>query len=181
MTSQACIPAWRNGILVPEGKLRVHQEGLRHMAVSVFVLSGDRVLLQKRAAGKYHTPGLWTNTCCTHPHWNEAPLDCAIRRLEEELGITGLLPVYRNRIEYRAEVGGGLVEHEVVDLFVAQVGTAGGLDLKPDPLEVSDVRWMRLSDLTAAVARTPDRFTPWLRIYLEEHGAEIFGMGTEPA
>ena len=113
------IPAWVNGELTPVEKLEAHQRGLRHKAVSVFVLCGDEILIQRRAMGKYHTPGLWANTCCTHPGWDEPAIDCAVRRLREELGITGLYPSFRDRIEYRAAVGGGMVEHEVVDIFLA--------------------------------------------------------------
>ncbi|MFN4172512.1 MAG: isopentenyl-diphosphate delta-isomerase, partial [Pseudorhodobacter sp.] len=65
------IPAWLDGDLRPLDKLDVHRRGLRHLAVSVFVLSAGKVLIQQRAAGKYHTPNLWANTCCTHPHWGE--------------------------------------------------------------------------------------------------------------
>ncbi|MEM9778369.1 MAG: NUDIX domain-containing protein, partial [Pseudomonadota bacterium] len=79
------IPAWVEGELTPVGKLEAHERGLRHPAVSVFVMDGDRILLQQRALSKYHTPGLWANTCCTHPHWGEDPADCANRRLTEEL------------------------------------------------------------------------------------------------
>ena len=86
------IPAWVDGRLQPLAKLEVHQRGLRHKAVSVFVIEGPRVLIQKRAAGKYHTPGLWANTCCTHPRWEEEAATCAVRRLREELGISGLYP-----------------------------------------------------------------------------------------
>jgi isopentenyl-diphosphate delta-isomerase len=86
------IPAWVEGTLTPVEKLEVHKKGLRHKAVSVFVMRGDRILLQQRALSKYHTPGLWANACCTHPHWDEQPLTCAQRRLEEELGITGRIP-----------------------------------------------------------------------------------------
>ena len=106
------IPAWVDGELKPVEKLAVHREGLRHKAVSVFVTQGDRVLLQRRALGKYHTPGLWANTCCTHPGWDETSHDCAVRRLDEELGITGLTPEYRDRVEYCADVGGGLIRSE---------------------------------------------------------------------
>ena len=67
------IPAWVDGDLVPLDKLDVHRRGLRHPAVSVFLLDGDRFLIQRRALGKYHTPGLWANACCTHPLWGEAP------------------------------------------------------------------------------------------------------------
>ncbi|WP_135447152.1 isopentenyl-diphosphate delta-isomerase [Tabrizicola caldifontis] len=173
------IPAWVEGRLAPVGKLEVHQLGLRHKAVSVFVMEGARVLIQKRAAGKYHTPGLWANTCCTHPRWNEDAATCAVRRLREELGITGLYPHYAGRVEYRAEVGGGLIEHELVDIFVAEA--APGLIVVPALSEVEDVRWVDLYDLKAEVLRQPERFTPWLRIYLTDHMDRIFGarmMGT---
>ena len=116
------IPAWVNDRLTPVGKLEVHQRGLKHKAVSVFVTDGRAVLIQRRALGKYHTPGLWANTCCTHPRWDEDAAACAVRRLAEELGITGLFPAYADRVEYRADVGGGLIEHEVVEIFTAEAG-----------------------------------------------------------
>ena len=81
------IPAWVDGRLTPVDKLEVHRRGLRHPAVSVFVLDGERTLIQRRALGKYHTPGLWANACCTHPRLGEEPAACALRRLREELGI----------------------------------------------------------------------------------------------
>lgn len=171
--SQDLIPAWVDGALQPHEKLAVHRQGLRHQAVSVFVLDGPRTLIQRRAMGKYHTPGLWANTCCTHPLWGEAPRDCALRRLRQELGISGLAPDFVDQDEYRAEVGGGMVEHEVVDIFVARA--PGNLSLAPDPHEVMDTRWVTLSDLLAEVAAEPDRFTPWLRIYLARHRQQIFG------
>jgi isopentenyl-diphosphate delta-isomerase len=167
------IPAWVEGKLTPVEKLEVHRRGLRHKAVSVFVMSGDRVLIQRRALSKYHTPGLWANTCCTHPLWNEAAIDCAVRRLSEELGITGLYPSFRDQVEYRAAVGGGLVEHEVVDIFIADAPAT--LKVTPDPAEVAEIRWIDLYDLAAEVQRWPERFTPWLRIYLDEHKDRIFG------
>ncbi len=167
------IPAWVDGNLTPFDKLAVHQLGLRHKAVSVFVMSGEAVLIQQRAATKYHTPGLWANTCCTHPAWGESAADCAIRRLREELGITGLFPAHRDRIEYRADVGGGMVEHEVVDLFLAEADR--NLSVTPNPDEVMATRWVDIYELSAEVSRRPQRFTPWLRIYLEEHRDRIFG------
>ena len=167
------VPAWVDGELTPVEKLEVHRRGLRHKAVSVFVMDGRKVLIQKRAEAKYHTPGLWANTCCTHPLWGESAVDCAVRRLEQELGITGLFPAKRDRVEYRAEVGNNMIEDEVVDIFVAQ--TDGGLRIEPNPDEVSDTRWVDLYDLTAEVNRWPERFTPWLRIYLENYSDRIFG------
>ena len=173
IATEEMIPAWVDGRLQPVGKLEVHQRGLRHKAVSVFVIDGRRVLIQQRALTKYHTPGLWANTCCTHPRWDEDPAACAVRRLREELGITGLFPAFADRVEYRADVGGGLIEHELVDIFVAEAGPNLTLALNPD--EVAATRWVDLYDLSAEVLRTPDKFTPWLRIYLAEHMARIFG------
>ncbi|MCX7301629.1 MAG: isopentenyl-diphosphate Delta-isomerase [Rhodobacterales bacterium] len=167
------IPAWVNGTLTPVEKLEVHQRGLRHKAVSVFVLSRGKVLIQQRAMAKYHTPGLWANTCCTHPDWVEDPAECALRRLREELGITGLYPAHRDQVEYRAEVGGGLIEHELVDIFVAMAPEDLKIDL--NPAEVMAVKWVDLYDLAAQVARRPFEFTPWLRIYLADHKDRIFG------
>jgi isopentenyl-diphosphate delta-isomerase len=167
------IPAWVDGILTPVEKLEAHQRGLRHKAISVFVTEGDRVLIQRRALGKYHTPGLWANTCCSHPHWGEDALTCATRRLQEELGITGLPLSHIGQIEYRADVGGGLIEHEVVEVFIARADA--GLPIAPNPDEVADIDWINLSALVAVVERFPERFTPWLRIYLAQHLTMIFG------
>lgn len=167
------IPAWVDGALVPVDKLEVHRRGLRHQAVSVFVMAGARVLIQQRSLQKYHTPGLWANSCCTHPHWGEAPGACALRRLREELGIAGLSVAHAGQVEYRAGVGDGLVEHEVVEVFLAEAGP--DLPLAPDPAEVMATRWVDLYDLAAETRRWPERFTPWLRIYLAEHMDRIFG------
>lgn len=167
------IPAWIDDRLTPVDKLEVHRRGLRHPAVSVFVMRRREMLIQRRALGKYHTPGLWANTCCTHPGWGEGPADCAIRRLKEELGIEGLFPARRDQIEYRADVGGGLTEHEVVELYVVEAGD--DLKVSPNPEEVMEVRWIELYDLAAEISRHPERFTPWMRIYMQEHRDRIFG------
>ncbi|MEO1238457.1 MAG: isopentenyl-diphosphate Delta-isomerase [Pseudomonadota bacterium] len=167
------IPAWIDGILTPVEKLAAHRQGLRHKAISVFVMDGRKILLQKRAASKYHTPGLWANTCCTHPNWDEAPEMCAVRRLNDELGIIGLTPVHQGQVEYRADVGGGLIEHEVVEVYTADASAGLTWDLNPD--EVADVRWVDIDVLRSEIALRPGEFTPWLRIYLAEHSAMIFG------
>lgn len=175
------IPAWVDGRLTPVDKLEAHQRGLRHKAVSVFVLNGTNVLIQRRALSKYHTPGLWANTCCTHPLWDEDPATCAVRRLREELGITGLFPSFADRIEYRAAVGNGMIEHELVDIFVAEVnGPISATFVTPNPDEVMETRWVDLYDLSAEVLRNPAKFTPWVRIYMTEHMGRIFSgtLGT---
>lgn len=167
------VPAWKDGVLQPVDKLEVHLRGLRHKAVSVFVVWGEQVLIQRRALGKYHTPGLWANSCCTHPLWGEPVAVCAARRLEEELGITGLPLEAAGEVEYRADVGGGMVEHEVVSLFRAEASVDLTLALNPD--EVMAARWVGLAGLRDEIAQAPDAFTPWLRIYLERYAGQIFG------
>lgn len=169
------VPAWVDGTLQPVEKLAAHERGLRHKAISVFVIAEGKLLLQQRALGKYHTPGLWANTCCTHPQWDEAPDACAARRLDEELGITGLDLQHRGQVEYRADVGGGLIEHEVVEVFLAHA--APDLSITENRDEVMATRWISLSDLDADLAQNPEYFTPWLRIYMAEHEGLILGDG----
>lgn len=168
------IGAWVGGALQPLDKMAVHRQGLRHPAVSVFVLAGDRVLIQQRALTKYHSGGLWANTCCTHPHWGEPPEVCAGRRLEEELGIAGLDLTPVGQVEYCAAVPPDLIEHELVDVFVAEAAPDLPFALNAD--EVRAVRWVALDALDAEIAATPEVFTPWLRIYLTEHRDQILGV-----
>lgn len=164
-TATDLIPTWIEGRLVPFDKLTVHLEGRRHKAVSVFVLEGERVLIQRRALGKYHTPGLWANTCCTHPHWEETVEDCAERRLSEELGFS--VPLTRHQtVEYAADVGQGLKEHERVTLFSAQVDSRT-LEIAPVKGEVAETRWIGPRELMREVRERPQDFTPWFRIYLQ--------------
>lgn len=166
------IPTWIDGTLQPVEKLEAHQRGLKHKAISVFLLRDGDVLLQRRALGKYHTPGLWANTCCTHPQWEETALDCATRRLDEELGIVGVPLTYRDTVEYRADVGNGLIEHEVVDIFVGELPKGVEPVLNPD--EVMDTIWRPLASLATEVTRTPRTFTPWLQIYMRDYAGIIF-------
>lgn len=171
-TSPQTIPAWLGTNLIAMDKLEVHRRGLLHKAVSVFVLCEDHLLIQRRALGKYHTPGLWANTCCTHPHWGEEPEACAHRRLEEELGLTGLPLEHRDKVKYRADVGGGMIEHELVDIFLSQVDAQ--IAPLPNHDEVMETEWITLEALNDRVTSTPDAFTPWLRIYLDQHAEQIF-------
>ena len=169
------IPAWtEDGRLEQVEKLDAHRRGLKHPAISVFVLDGKGgTLLQRRAAGKYHCAGMWANACCTHPFQHETPAAAADRRMGEELGLS--LPLrHVGQIEYRADVGGGMIEHEVVEVFVATVDPAA-LRPAPNPAEVSATRWAPVADLRADAAANPQHYAPWLRIYLAEHGALIFG------
>ena len=168
------IPAWVDGKLTAVSKLDVHKRGLRHKAVSVFLLDEvGRILIQRRALGKYHTPGLWANSCCTHPLWDEDAFDCARRRLEEELGVKRVAPVWRQQVEYRAAVGNNLIEHELVDIFVGNMPASHPMHINSD--EVMDISWVGLDELECRIKRAPELFTPWLRIYLSEHKQAILG------
>ena len=91
----------------------------------------------------------------------------------------GLSPEHRHHLEYRADVGGGLIEHEVVDVYVAEANDT--MPLVPNPDEVMAVEWVRFSELQAQVDRAPERFTPWLKIYLRDHAQTIFGDHLEMA
>ncbi len=145
------------------GKLDAHRRGLRHRAFSIIAVNavGD-LLLQRRAAGKYHSAGLWTNACCGHPRPRETTAAAARRRIGEELGVVAeLQPI--GRIAYHADLAGGMVENEVAHLFACRLG--GRLD--PDPAEVSDWRWISPIELTIELARTPGSFTAWFRHYLQ--------------
>jgi len=144
-------------------KLQVHTEGLLHRAFSIFLFDPTgRLLLQRRAADKYHSGGLWSNTCCSHPRPDENPLDGATRRLPEELGFrTPLTPALQKT--YRLPVGDGLVEHEYNHVFV---GTVESPDVHPCDTEVSDWAWMRPSALRGDVDTHPQRYTTWFRLLL---------------
>jgi isopentenyl-diphosphate delta-isomerase len=174
MPESIVIPAIAaDGSLYPVEKMRAHVEGLQHLAVSVFVFDGDKLLIQKRAKAKYHCSGLWANTCCTHPHWNEAIEICAERRLEEELGFSLALTRHQT-VDYAADVGEGLRENERVTLFSAQVD-GSQLAIHPDEDEVEAVRWISADELQREMRDAPLSFTPWFRIYLERFPGLGFG------
>ena len=167
------IPAYVNGVLKPVEKLSVHERGLKHLAISVFLIAEGKILMQRRALSKYHTPGLWANTCCTHPHWQEDTMTAAVRRLDDELGITKISLQQRGTIEYRADVPPNLIEHEVADIFVGRCKIDH--PIKPNPEEVMETRWMSRGELSDAIASSPSSFTPWVKIYMAEHVDLIFG------
>lgn len=153
-----------DGSLYPVEKIKAHTDGLHHLALSVFVFDGDKLLIQRRALDKYHCGGQWANTCCTHPHMYEDIEEAATRRLQEELGFS--VPVEKKLVvEYSANVGGGLWEHERVHMFHAEADSNTlKLDLNPD--EVCETRWINAEDLRADMAKNPNLYTPWFRIYL---------------
>jgi isopentenyl-diphosphate delta-isomerase len=147
-----------------EEKLRAHESGVLHRAVSVFVFDAHgRILLQRRARRKYHSAGKWSNTCCSHPRPGETPSDAAHRRLGEEMGISSeLTPAFS--FIYRAELDHGLIEHELDHVFV---GTFTGAPA-PDVHEVSSWGWMPMATLIADCAAAPADYSAWLPTALEE-------------
>ena len=128
------------------------------------------MLLQRRAGGKYHSGGLWTNACCGHPRPGEDVAAAAARRLYEELGVRAKLAPL-GALRYRAELDNGLIEHELVHIFRGRhIGP-----MEPNPLEVIDVAWMAPADVVHDVADDPARYTAWFQKYLAA------GWPTEPA
>lgn len=146
-------------------KLEAHQKGLLHRAFSVFLFDKEgRMLLQKRASSKYHSPNQWTNACCSHPRGNETYQNAAIRRLQEELGISCHLEKKFDFI-YKANVGGGLWEHELDTVFTGVF--EGEFNLNPD--EVSEIRYISWGDLEREIEEKPETFTEWFKIILKEY------------
>lgn len=142
-----------------EEKLKAHRRGLLHRAFSVFVRDAEgRWLLQKRAPGKYHSGGLWSNTCCSHPRPGEPVEAAARRRLREEMGFacpTTELFTFR----YRVRLGDELWEHELDHVLVGR----SDAEPDPDPAEVEDWRWVPVEELCRELERDPERFTYWFR------------------
>lgn len=158
-------------------KFEAHRRGMLHRALSVIVARSDgRLLLQRRAVGKYHSGGLWTNTCCSHPRPGEAVDVAAGRRLMEEMGFScPLRPLFT--VQYRAAVSNGLVENELVHVFGGRFdGTP-----QPNPGEVADWRWSSLAEIRSDIAAHPERYSVWFRKYLEEFGREIATIAAAPA
>lgn len=143
-------------------KLASHRQGALHRAFSVIVWDGAaRTLLQKRAARKYHSGGLWANACCGHPRPGEDNCAAAERRLREEMGFACALEGL-GTIRYRAELDHGMIEHELVHVYR---GLHDGT-IAPDPSEVDGYQWVGLDELRGDVATEPARFSAWLLEYL---------------
>jgi isopentenyl-diphosphate delta-isomerase len=140
-------------------KMDVHRNGQLHRAFSIFVFnSRGETLLQQRAEGKYHSAGLWTNTCCSHPRTGESLEEAVHRRLKEEMGFDCNLREAFSFI-YRSEFGNGLTEHEFDHVFV---GRFDGIP-SPDKSEVSSFRWVGLEELIADIKNSPEKYTYWLK------------------
>lgn len=144
-------------------KVAAHKKGELHRAISVFVFNSQKqLLLQKRATHKYHSGGLWTNSCCSHPRKNETTQEAAQRRLMEEMGLRCIVkPV--SKIKYTTMVGNNMLENELDHIFV------GFSDDVPayNPLEVSTYKYMHMDDIEKWMHDEPARFTEWFKILFE--------------
>ena len=146
-------------------KMQAHKTGLLHRAFSVFLFNNQgEMLLQKRAAHKYHSPNQWTNAVCSHPRDGETYKDAALRRMKEELGIEVEID-HKFFFIYKADVGDGLWEHELDHVFVGNY--QGEFQLNPE--EVSEVRYISQENLEKEMTENPANFTEWFKIILKEY------------
>lgn len=150
-------------------KLEAHQKAVLHRAFSVFVLNNkNELMLQKRACHKYHSPGLWTNTCCSHQREGESNIEAGTRRLQEEMGFsTGLKDTIS--FIYKAPFDNGLTEHEYDHVLVGQYED----DPVINPEEVSDWKWMSLSDIKKDIEHNPEDYTAWFKIIFDKFYTHI--------
>jgi isopentenyl-diphosphate delta-isomerase len=146
-------------------KLEAHQKGLLHRAFSVFVFNSKKeLLLQKRALGKYHSEGLWTNTCCSHPSPNETIENAAVRRLKEEMGYSCTV-IKTFSFIYDVALDNELIEHELDHVVI------GISDENPvlNPAEASDFDWKSIDSIKNEMDLFPENYTSWFKIILNEH------------
>lgn len=145
-------------------KLEAHRKGLLHRALSVFIFnSKHELLLQQRALHKYHSAGLWTNTCCSHPRAGEQVIDAANRRLKEEMGMQATLTCAGHFI-YKTDLEHGLIEHELDYVFFGNTNTEPILNND----EAAAFRWVSILDLKREIQDAPHRFTYWFPIALNK-------------
>lgn len=148
-------------------KLAAHEKNLRHRAFSIFIFRQTtqlELLLQQRALGKYHSPGLWTNTCCSHPRSGEDVITAGLRRLQEEMGITAELKDL-GWFHYIAHFPNGLTENEIDHVLIGVIDPQ--TEVKANSEEVNAYRWITISELEKELAANSEQFTPWLEKALQ--------------
>ena len=145
-------------------KIEAHEKAILHRAFSVFILNdNNELLLQKRALSKYHSPGLWTNTCCSHPRHGESVINAGVRRLKEEMGFETEISSLLSFI-YKAEFDNGLTEHEFDHVLVGRYNKNPSINKS----EVSDWKWTDLDFLKKDVVSNPDLYTVWFKIIFQQ-------------
>ncbi|MES2761202.1 MAG: isopentenyl-diphosphate Delta-isomerase [Bacteroidota bacterium] len=145
-------------------KQEAHQKGMLHRAFSIFIFNDQKkLLLQQRALSKYHSAGLWTNTCCSHPRPNETIKDAASRRLFEEMGLSCDLQIKTNFI-YRTPFENGLTEHEFDYVLTGQTNQIPMVNKE----EVENYKWQAIDEIKKDVMSNPHKYTSWFKIALEK-------------
>ena len=150
-------------------KIEAHEKALLHRAFSVFVFNNlNELMIQRRALSKYHSPGLWTNTCCSHQRENETNVEAGMRRLEEEMGFSTPLKDAISFI-YKAPFDNGLTEHEFDHILI------GNFDGEPrlNPDEVDAWKWVSLEEIKTDMQKHPEIYTEWFKIIFEKYYSHI--------
>ena len=150
-------------------KLESHEKGLLHRALSVLIINTKKeILLQRRALGKYHSPGLWTNTCCSHPYPGENPTEAANRRLKEEMGMVAELE-FAFKFQYKCDFDNGLIEHELDHVFIGETDDTPHLNTD----EAMAFKWMSIEELETDMKNNADNYTFWFKWMIEKHRNEF--------
>lgn len=146
-------------------KLEAHEKALLHRAFSVFVFNENKeLMLQQRALSKYHSPGLWTNTCCSHQRVGETNIEAGKRRLQEEMGFSVELEDVLSFI-YKAPFDNGLTEHELDHILI---GNYNG-NPKPNPDEVESWKWASIDYIVEDISQYPEKYTAWFKIIFQKY------------
>ncbi len=146
-------------------KQEAHVKALLHRAFSVLIFNeAGELLLQQRAANKYHSGGLWTNTCCSHPRPGETTEAAAHRRLQEEMGFDCALQLKKKFI-YKSPFSNGLTEHELDYVYTGIYNQTPAFN----PLEVQNVKWMTIDQLLMDMLNNPDNYTEWFKIIMDNY------------
>jgi isopentenyl-diphosphate delta-isomerase len=152
-------------------KMEAHEKAVLHRAFSVFVLNDENeVMLQQRALNKYHSPGLWTNTCCSHQRQGETNIEAGTRRLQEEMGFTVPLKETVSFI-YKAPFDNGLTEHELDHVLLGYSNEEPVIN----PEEVASWKWMPIADVKEDMEIHPDLYTAWFKIIFEKFYNHLIG------
>lgn len=149
-----------------------HKYGIMHRAFSAVLFNGNSILIQKRAQDKYHCGGLWTNTCCSHPRWNEQLEDAVCRRLREEMGIYGVKLKEIYSFTYYYKFSNGLAEFEYDHVFIGEYN--GELHINKE--EAEDAIWVDIDELLEWMKNKPHEFTPWFIIFLPKINEYLKGL-----
>ncbi len=145
-------------------KMEAHVKAKLHRAFSVFIMNDKgETMLQQRALDKYHSPGLWTNTCCSHQRDGETNIEAGKRRLFEEMGFTAELKELFSFI-YKAPFDNGLTEHELDHVMIGKYNNAPAIN----PEEVADWKWMKVEDVKDDISKNPENYTAWFKIIFQK-------------